>query len=191
MLENKATYIELPNEEENPIEDYAKSMILLNEPHEVTGSFGYDFDGIDEEISFTMEDIPNLSSKGYNTDERIFNSIKEAYEDEMKFSKECLTDYLRYNVVPHLKFKNKEEKYAFNKTTKSIINEAVAVEMSIYPGNTLDPNPHVVFIHDEDWEAFLFGLLTLPPVLKAVQEREHDFGLLTGAARYKNLIPSE
>lgn len=191
MLENKATYIEFPNEEENPIEDYAKSMILLNEPHEVTGSFGYDFDGIDEEINFTIEDIPSLSSKGYNTDEKIFNSIKEAYEDEMRFSKECLTDYLRYNVVPYLKFKNKEEKYAFNKTTKSIINEAVAVEMSVYPGNTVDPNPHVVFVHDEDWESFLFGLLTLPAVLKAVQSGEHDFKLLTSAARFKNLIPAE
>ena len=191
MEKIKSSIIEFELEEENPVEDFTKAMIVLNGPHEIAGSFGYDFDDIDEEIDFLFSDIDNMSPNGYNTDNHVFSTPKEAFEEEMKFSKECFTDFLKYNITPYLNFKNKEEKYAFNKTTKSIINEAIGVEMRVYPGNKLDSSPHIVFVHDGDWDVFLFGLLELPAVSAAIIENSHDFGLLTKAAKYKGLIPSE
>lgn len=156
------------------LEQMSRSM---NRPHEIYGTFDASGEGIDEEIQEAYKEIPNLRKQAQSTEDGVwFESAHEAYEDEIAFSKEYQLDFYKYNVAPYLNFRNGDEKFAFTKKIKKIIEQTSQVEMRIYPSNDENPAPYIMFVHDSDWEAFFEGMIKFEKIrayLKTRNKRDY------------------
>ena len=162
VLTSSNKYVEIiPDAGEScSLDKFADSLNVLKGHHDVFGTYSFDFQEIEDELTYLKQDY-NLENAFYNSSENTFYSIKDAYTDEQNFALSVLTDYFRDRLAPRCTF---EDWVSFRKALSRSVKDTVAVELRVYHNSKTDTD-RVYFIHSVDWDEVERQLM---PILETI-----------------------
>lgn len=123
-------------------------IAFINSPHELLGTFSNDFNDIKGEFDFIKDDY-DFEDAFYNTDELPFKDIERAFNEEMVFAKQVLSDFLRSRIYPRV---DEHALKLLRKNRQKIFDECQNVEMRVYH---VDGKDRLYFVHAVDWDRLI------------------------------------